>query len=285
MKNLFSFKKVIAFILIIILFVIVLFNLFAYLAQKNIENKDFQNIYNSCNKIWSSRGVYNTKSEQNSLKSFRKAFDLGANGIEVDFYYDVEMDRFIVSHSKPKRLENGTLQYSLKDGKLLTLEEVFNKVGEDKYFWLDYKNLDRISSEQTLKAISRLKHISKIHNIKNRLYIEGSNPIKLSSYTKAGFFTILGIHPLPLSHFFRAASVDLYKIAYGFFDISAIAMPYGTIVDSIYTKKTFDNIPVFLFHVPDNKVLISKLLADRRIKVMLVGRDLSINRFKLTDCK
>lgn len=285
MKSLFSLKKITKLFLLVILIIVVVFNISAYFAQKNIEKKDLPNIYNSCNKIWSSRGVYSSKSEQNTLESFQKAFDLGASGVEVDFYYDVKMDKFIVSHSKPKKLKDGSLKYKLKDGKLLTLEEVFDKVGEDKYFWLDYKNLDRISSEQTLKAIERLNHISKLNNIKNRLYIEGSNPIKLSSYTKAGFFTILGIHPLPLSHFFRGASVDLYKIAYGFFDISAVAMPYGAIEDSIYTKEILGDIPVFLFHVPNNKILISDLLADQRVRVMLVGRDFSTNRFKLAECK
>lgn len=285
MKSLFSLKKIIISFLVFILIIVVIFNISAYYAQKNIEKKDFPKIYKSCNKIWSSRGVYSEKSEQNSIGSFQKAFDLGASGVEVDFYYDVDMDKFIVSHSKPKKMENGSLKYSLKDGKLLTLEEVFDKVGEGKYFWLDYKNLDRISSEQTLKAIKRLNQISKLHNVKDRLYIEGSNPIKLSSYTQAGFFTILGIHPLPLSHFFRGASVDLYKIAYGFFDISAVAMPYGTIEESIYTKETLGDIPVFLFHVPNDKALISNLLSDNKVRAMLVGRDFSTNRFQLADCK
>jgi hypothetical protein len=287
MKRLARYKKTLV-ALTIVVFFILFFNILLSIANKNIKEKSFTDIYNSCNKIWAARGFYETKDKQNSLESITKAFDLGANGVEVDFYYDVNMDKFIVSHSKPKELKDGTFQYTLKDGKLLTLEELFKKTSQDKFFWLDYKNLDRLSSKESISAINKLKTISKSNNLKNRLYIEGSNPYKLSMYTKAGFYTIIGIHPLKSDALFSSIVLKGYKIAYGLFDISAIAMPYGSVKKNIYgseTKNIFDEIPIFLFHIPDIPKLLSKLLKDNSIRVMLVGRDKSVNRYNLTNCK
>lgn len=288
MQSIYKKHRILFIFLILIVVFVITFEVLLTIANNNIEKKDFSSIYNNPYKVWSSRGFYESHDEQNSIKSIKKAFELGAKGVEIDFYYDVKMDKFIVSHSKPKKRDDGTLEYTLKHGKLLTLEDVFKAVGKDKYFWLDYKNLDRISTEQTKKAIKRLQSISSMNNIKNRLYIEGSDPFMVSLYTDAGFYTILGIHPLRSSNFFSKVVLNGYKIGYGLFNISAIAMPSGKKDELIYTDKTkkiLKNIPIFLFHIPNDDKLLSKLVNDPSIRVMLVGRDKNINRYDLTSSR
>ena len=51
--------------------------------------------------VWAARGLYKTHSEQNSIVSMQRAFVADALGVEIDLYYDVKMDRFIISHDKP----------------------------------------------------------------------------------------------------------------------------------------------------------------------------------------
>ena len=272
-------KKV---ILTIILIFTALFNIAVVYIDNNLDTKNHQNTYNSEHKIWAARGLYKTRAEQNSITAINRAFDSGALGIEVDFSYDVEMDLFIVSHDHPILGADEKLIYTTKDGELLTLEKLFVKTGKAHYFWLDYKNLDKLSDAQTHKAITRLDEISKFDSIKERLYIEGSNPLKISLYTDAGFKTILGIHPLHESVIFSSVVVNAYKIAYFFRNITALAMPYGSVEDPIYGEQTQENlktIPVFLFHIPDDEKLLHSLVQKDDVRVMLVGRDQSINRY------
>ncbi len=275
-------------VFIILLTIIALYNITLFYVDKNIQNKELTNIYSSCHKIWSSRGFYETKDEQNSIKSFTKAFDLGAKGAEVDFYYDSKMNRFIISHDRPKKASDGTLLYTQKNNELLTLEKLFKTFAKDKYFWLDYKNLDRISEEETDKAIKRLLKITKNDSIRERLYIEGSNPFILSRYTDVGFQTILAVRPLPHNNFLSTISSNLFKILYYFNNITALTMPYGDVANPFYGEKTqnaLQDIPVFLFHVNEDEKLLKSLVEKDDVKVILAGRDKSLNRFYINDCK
>jgi len=280
-------KKSIAFLLLVLL--VILWNVTVHYVDTKLENNS-TSVYDGCDKIWSARGLYdsaNSHSDQNSISSIRRAFEHKASGAEVDFYYDVKSNRFIVSHDKPKKGLNGELIYTEKEGGILTLEHLFKALGDGHYFWLDYKNLDRLSQPEADAAIKRLTAISN-NSLRERLYIEGSNPLKLSVYTQAGFKTILGIHPLPESNVFSAIVVDAYKIAYYFSDITGLAMPYGKLGKPIYGPKTRERlltIPVFLFHVPDEITLLNNLIQQEQLKVLLVGRDSSINRFSINACQ
>ena len=274
--------------LLVILVMVLVYNTALFYVNIKISEKENSSPYDSCHKIWASRGVYITHEEQNSLESLQRAFANGFNGVEIDFYYDEEMHKFILSHNRPKKDKDGTLQYTLKNGKLLTLEEVFQKVGKDHYFWLDYKNLDRLSSDATTEALKRLEEISTIYNLKERIYIEGSTPFLLSRYTKEGFLTLFAMQPLKESSILTSISSNVIKIVYYFFDFSAVAMPYGHLENPKYNHTTEENlqgVPTFLFHVPDDAELLHRLVDLKDVKVMLVGRDQSINRATITSCK
>ncbi|MDA3947322.1 MAG: hypothetical protein PF439_11655, partial [Helicobacteraceae bacterium] len=175
-----------------------------------------------------------------------------------------------------------------KDGKILTWEALFKAAGEGQYFWLDYKNLEHLTAAETKEAIKRLLFITEEGSIRERLYIEASNPLALSKYTDAGFKTILGIHPLPEQNLAASIVINAYKIGYYFNNITALAMAYGSVENPIYghnTEKSLASIPVFLFHVPDNVSLLQDLADKSNVKVILAGRDKSINRFQINNCK
>jgi len=281
-------KKIIKVLVSIVIILTIIYNATLLYVNNHInERLSHIDVINDCHKIWSSRGIYNSKKEQNSIESFQRAINSGYIGFEVDFYYDTTLDRFVISHDRPKKGKDGKLHYSLKDGKLFTLEELFTKLGKGHYFWLDYKNLDRLDSKDSKKAIQRLETISKINDIKPRLYLEGCNPFKLSYYEKKGFKTLLSFHPLPKSSPFTSLSSNFFKIVYYFGNSTAIAMQYGSKKNPKYndiTQQNLKGIPQFLFHVPIDEKLINKLTDMQDVRALLVGRDKSVDVASLNKC-
>lgn len=280
-------KKSIA--LTVILLAGITWNLAVFYVDRELQRRSYPDVYDDCHKVWSSRGLYRDKSEQNSVTAFQRAFDRGASGAEVDFHYDVAMDRFVISHDHPRKGPDGRFVYPEKEGGLLTLESLLQRVGEGHAFWLDYKNLDKLSVKETEQAIRRLQAITAGDAaLRGRLYIEGSNPLRLSMYTDAGFKTILGIHPLPESNPVASIVVNAYKIAYTFMNITGIALAYGAVENPIYgkaTRKRLGPVPIFLFHVPDDAALLRSLMGEANVRALLVGRDVSIDRFAVNACK
>ncbi|MCL9780300.1 hypothetical protein M9194_02500 [Vibrio sp. S4M6] len=256
-------------------------------VEKQLDTMAHTNAYNECHKIWSARGLYPTRSEENTIASFQRAFDAGATGAEVDFFYDPGSETFYVTHNDIIRNPDG----SIKDPNALTLEQLLSHFGNQYYWWLDYKNLGRISDEQTQDSIKRLQVIAdKIPGIKDKLYIEGSNPLMLSVYTQAGFKTILALDLLPASNPLSEYLVNLYKIAYYFSDITVVASRATHRVNPDNPKYTtriqeqFSNIPIFLFHTPDDPEYLQELMADPLVRVILVGAGQSIDRFDVHNC-
>lgn len=251
-----------AIILGAVLLIVIAWNAAVAFADLQLEKRPYDGVYDSCHKVWSSRGLYDTKEERNSPTAFRRAFKAGAHGVEVDFSYDTATDRFIIGHGHPRKGLDGRPVYTKKEGELFTLELLFRELGEGHAFWLDYKNLDHLSVEATQKAIRRLKTIAVNGNVHDRLYIEGSNPLRLSLYTDAGFKTLLGTFPLPDSNPFASIVLDAYKLLFAAFNITGTAMNYGSIDTPIYgenTQKQLGNLPVFVFHIPDDPSLLQQL--------------------------
>ena len=276
-------KIITAFLVIVTL----LYNITLYHVNENIEGKDFITYDTNCSKIWSSRGFSSTEHDENSLGSIEKAFTNGYIGLEIDFFYDVKMDKFIISHHKPKKDEEGKLHYTLKDGKLLTLEEVLVKYGKNHYFWLDHKNLDRLSKDETQSAVLRLESISKIYKLKDRLYIEVSYPPRLAQYTENGFKTIMGFHLLKENNIFASISSNLHKIVFYLYDITAITMRYGDVENPYYgdiAQENLKGLPIYLFHIKDNKELVNKLRKKREVQVILPSSKSLLNKMNLSEC-
>ena len=257
------------------------YNGILFYVEMHIDQKDHSKVYNDPHITWSARGIYDSYATQNSIDSFKKAFDAGYMGAEVDCYYDAYLDKFIVSHDRKKVKDKNQYHYNLKQGKLLTLEKLFTTLSKNHYFWIDYKNLDRLNTKETLQAIKRLNKITNIHHLKERIYLEGSTPNHLQYYSDAGYKTLFAFGPLPNNHIFSSISSNIYKIAYYFYDLSAIAIQYGSIENPKYgedSQRNLKGIPTFLFHVPNDTALLKKLAKNKDVRVLLVGRDLSINR-------
>ncbi len=271
--------RILKFFFYFFLLLVVIYFALVFYVDRQLGKKDFSDSYNDCHKVWSARGIYRTFKEQNSIESIRAAFEQGAMGVEVDVRYDVELKDFVVSHDYP---------YNLKNGKILTLAELFEAVGDDHYFWLDYKKLRFLNDEQTQQAIQRLFDISQKNNLTQRIYVENEAPKNLFKYRKAGLHTIFDTSPVPESmSFLSAFMINVYKMFFYFGDHSVMAMNYGALDDPVFGAKTrlrLKNVPVFLYHLPVDESLIDEMLAVKSVRAFIVGDSVSVNYFHKNSC-
>ncbi len=231
-------------------------------------------------KVWAARGlVVGTDKivrdgEQNSIESIRRAFDRGAQGCEVDVFYDVDLAAFVVSHDRP---------YHLKNGAVLTLRQLLAEVGGRGSLWLDWKALRHLDAAQLDAACKELHSLADSHDLHARLYVEGEAPFPIRTIRRAGLKTIFDVRPLSDAHPLTPLIADLYKMIYYFGDHTVMSMNSGSAEQPIYgpeVRRCLRRVPVFLYHVPDDETLLAELVAENNVRALLVV-DHSADRYQL----
>jgi len=215
--------------------------------------------YNGCYKVWGHRGYFKDYPE-NSIESFSEAFDRGAHGVELDIFFDNNLQDFIVSHYYP---------YNLVNGKLLTLENVFSAVGNRGYFWVDFKQLDAVPDVDFV--VDKMERLIKKFNLLDKVIIESTKGILLRKFSQKSIHTSYWIVFPPkgkLSPFRFILRIKdfLYRSLIGFSNFSAISMFHNHYNN--YTKKTYSHLPIHLFIVND-KDKLSKYIDYNAVKVIL----------------
>jgi len=269
--------------LIIVFLLVVGFVVAVKYVDGQLENRSYAGVYHDCHKIWATRGLVLAGPEitptgtQNSIESIQLAFDRGARGTEVDVLFDTEMGQFIVSHDLP---------YNLKNGKLLTLEALFEQTGGGGYFWIDFKKIRKLSDRQLDASVAEMERLAQKFDIKKWIYVEGETPFSLAAYRDAGFYTIYDTHPRPDSNPFTPLIVNLYKMVFYFGDFTVMAMNYGAMDNPRYgprTQELLGDIPLFIYHIEDDAEALDKLVNNDAVRVILV-RDHSLDRYQLNAC-
>jgi len=263
--------------------IVISFYLLDLFVDQQLAKRSNDSIYQNCFKIWATRGLVtegnlSLTSSGNSIKTIKLAFERGAKGSEIDLFYDVKMDRYILSHNFP---------YRLKEGKLLSLQELINNIGDNRYLWLDLKKLGRLTKPQAQAAANRLSQITSEKNIHDNIYIEGEDPINLAAFRDAKFHTIFDTQPLKGSYWLSDFVVTLYKMIYYFNDFSVMAMNSGDVADPIFDQEAqsiLSEVPLFLYHVPNNLALLQSYSDMKNVRVLL-NTDHSADRFHLNSCK
>lgn len=242
--------------------------------------RDNVGVYDDPYKVWGARGLVLEGSRitkngtQNSIESIGLAFDRGAKGVEVDVYFDTQLNQYVVSHDRP---------YNLKNGALLSLGTLLEAVGEDGQFWLDLKKLSHLDRVQLAAAVAELEILTSTGDLKERFYVEGEDPVNLHAFHRAGFLTIYDTHPLRDSNPWTPLASDLYKLIYYFGGHTVMGMNSGKPGALIYGPeacRALRNVPVFIYHTPDDSDRLSELLVAPDVRVILVG-DQSLDRYGL----
>ena len=264
------------------LFLSILYLLTLNYVNNQLSARTVSGIYNQCHKIWATRGLVTEgdlrhTSSGNSIKTVQRAFSSGAKGSEIDVFFDPKLNQYIVSHNFP---------YRLKEGKLLSLQELLNEIGSEYYIWLDLKKLGHLTTNEVEAGVARLQEISKLTDNKDKLYIEGEDPFNLGIYRDAGFNTIFDSQPLVEGSWGSSFVMNVYKLAYYFGDFSVLAMNFEKRGIPIYGENAelaLRNVPLFIYHVPDKVPILERLSAISNIRVVL-NTDQSANRFDLNSC-
>lgn len=266
---------------VLILLVLSYFSMKFYVNHQ-LAKRSYTDAYNNCHKIWATRGLVENglpvpPSNGNSIKTIQAAFQHGADGSEIDLFFDPERKQFIISHDFP---------YNLKEGELLTLEKLLSNIEGDNYLWLDFKKLRKLDAQSADNAVARLQSITQTRNWKERIYIEGADPVNLGKFRHGGFKTLFDVHPLPDSEPFTAFVLTIYKAAFYFGDFTVMGMKHGDLDAVVYgpdAKKQLGNIPLFIYHTPDDPALLRDLLATNSVRVILM-QDHTLNRFDIDNC-
>jgi hypothetical protein len=253
------------------------------LLDSGLAGLTYDGVYDGCRKVWATRGLVvndpGGSASSNTVTTIQRAFDHGAVGTEVDVFYDVDSGRFVVSHDRP---------YQLNDGRLLTLEELFAEVGIRGFFWLDLKRLGPLTSAQSRAAAARLEEVARMSGVpQGKIYVEGEDPLNLGSFRDAGFRTIFDTHPLPDDNVFSPLVVNLYKAAFYLGRFSVMAMAYGEVSAPVYgpaTRRGLGGIPIFVYHVPDDRNLLAELSSIPEIRV-IIDQDHSADHYGLDSCR
>jgi len=239
-------------------FLIVILSIVTTLLVVGIVNYKFYNysvtnpFYNGCYKVWGHRGYFKDYTE-NSIESFSEAFDRGAHGVELDIFFDKNLQDFIVSHDYP---------YNLVNGKLLTLENVFSAVGNRGYFWVDFKQLDAVPDVDFV--VDKMERLIKKFNLYDKVIIESHKGILLRKFSRKSIHTSYLITK-PTYRFMFWIKDFQYRSLIGFSNFSAISMSKSYYK---YAKKNYSHLPIHLFTVNDKNKL-SKLIDYNAVKVIL----------------
>ncbi len=235
----------------------------------NLAQRTNATVYGEPYKVWATRGLVTDGSDgapirvRNSIESIRYAFSRGARGTELDVYYDTAMRDFVVSHSRP---------YERPNGSLLTLGTLFDAVGGDGYFWLDWKKQRYLNRQQLEAALARLQKITDTGTLRGRIFVEGEAPFSLLAVKRAGFQTIYDCRPLLDSNILAPVVVDVFKAVYYFGGFTAMCLQSGTRTEPIYgpsTRIRLRNIPLFIYHVPDDLKFLQEIASTRDVRVII----------------
>jgi len=246
-------------------------------VDHNLAQRTNANVYNEHHKVWATRGLVTDGSDgapirvRNSIESISYAFSRGARGTELDVHYDTQMCDFVVSH--PRR-------YEKPNGALLTLGALFDAVGGAGYFWVDWKNLRHLDKSQFQDALARLNRITDRTDLRKRVYVKGEAPLSLLAVRQAGFQTLYDCKPLLDSNILAPVVVDVFKAVYYFGGFTAMCLNSGTRAEPIYgpgTRIQLRNIPLFLYHVPDDPEFLEEMASSKDVRVIIIQQD--IDRF------
>ena len=211
-----------------------------------------------CEKVWAHRG-FAAMGGGNSLQSVQEAFRRGAAGVEIDVLFDRELNDFVVAHDRP---------YTLSSGKPLMLDTVLSQFAGTGFFWLDAKDLRKLSPVTAHKATQRLIHLIKRYQLTERAFVESSNALYLLWLANQGIFTSLAVSPNEQKYGAAVSELhaDIAKLLFAFSGAGAVSM--SAFRYTPVTASAFGSVTVLLSTVNDNGAL-QYLSAIHEVKVIL----------------
>lgn len=234
----------------------------SYLIQKQFEKHtaDLVPFYELPGKVWGHSGYY-VDAPRNSLEALEAALDLGATGIEIDIFYDSQLNDFVISYDEP---------YEKFNGKILKLDEAFMKLGTRGFYWLDFKNLGSLKPSNVERASKRLSLILSQRKLEKKIIIESKSHPNLAQFSKLNIPTLYApslYHDAPIPvRWYRMLEIKYLIAKYNF---SALSFDHNYFDPTLL--KTFHGMDIYLYTINDEKKL-KTLLDIPDIKVILTDK-------------
>ncbi len=213
--------------------------------------------YTDCHKVWAHR--------RNAIPLAERAFDQGAPGIEMDIRYDVARREFFIGrYDEPVP----------PPGKRVLLADIFARVGQRGYFWLDTKTIHRLTPAQAQQAAQDMRALLDRFGLRQRAIVESDRPSNLRYFAAAGIHTSYWIFNIdetafpktPWALWWALVRIKQNYIRYGF---SAISMDYRFYTPLV--RWMLRGARIHLFTV-DNPTTLQQLVSRPEVKVVLTNR-------------
>lgn len=198
--------------------------------------------------VWAHRGLSNITTPY-SEELFKKVTVEGYRGVEIDVFFNLEKNRFDVTHD-----------YN-ENAPTFSLEEVLKLLPSEIYIWFDFKNLSSLNKKHAIIKLNELFP----GKAKNRIIIESHDWISLKTLSEANFFTSVWVN---FSYKSRIYDLRLYflKTMIAFTNFTSFSMAHDRYDDNF--SKILKNNNVMLFTVnKKNKIL--ELFKNKNVKIIL----------------
>jgi hypothetical protein len=208
-----------------------------------------------CRKIWVHRTLVEGFAE-NTVTGLRRAYAMGARGVEIDVIFDEHRDGlFVISE---EALRSGATP-ELELGTMLAAVPVGGQL------WIDFWNLKELSGGAASSAIERLAAELALARLRDRVVVESTSARRLADLTARGVKGMLWVTVR------RSRSQRIFDLARAAWDFhrsgaSAVSMDYREYDDLV--AWLFARVPIHLFTVND-ATLLDALTKDTRVSVVL----------------
>ncbi len=214
--------------------------------------------YQGPSKAWSHRALSDGAPE-NSPQGLRRAFALGAPGVEIDVIYDARRNGLYVISEEA---------VAARLPAVLHLTEMLAAVPPHGLVWLDFWNLRTLSDTDAQRATDSLRTELETARMRDRAIVESVDPRRLGAVASLGMRTSLWLQITPtragrLAHVRDLLVAGMRFRSASFAAVSLDYMQYDRSVGFVFAR-----VPIHLFTVNDPGTLC-ELTRDPRVKVIL----------------
>jgi hypothetical protein len=186
---------------------------------------------------------------------------------EIDMVFDSTKNCFDVHHP-PAPSQN------------LCLEQLIGSLNNpnDRFYWLDFKNLDKSTKDSSLKYLLFICQKFKIQA--NHFVVESENPELLNSFTESGFITSYYIPHFNPYYSSENQIINYRNTVSNHLSKSKVNALSGYYYQLPFLEKYFSNYNYLVWHSDEKlnfaqKILYKRMLKNVKVKVILV-RGISI---------
>ena len=241
------------FLLLFFLVIIGLSILFLKWVDVAFSRKSFAENLGATPQYWSHRGL-GENLQPNTIAAFESARSKGAEGLEIDIFYDEKLNTLVVSHDYPYTKYNDTIQ---------KLPDFFSRFRDSTHYWLDFKNLS-LSNATKVSAI--LNPLLDSFGIRSMVFVESAEAMALGNLARKDIRSLYWVQYNRDNFLVKWLKLHYLKFRLLSAPYSGITTAYEFYDDDF--RDNFGHVPTFVFHPPDSTA-VNKISTNDGLEVVL----------------